>query len=33
MKSKIDALLANYPNMDTAAMGFPKGWEQEPLWE
>ena len=32
MKEKIDALLANYPNIDTAAMGFPRGWENEPIW-
>ena len=33
MKAKIDALLANYPAIDTAAMGFPRGWENEPLWQ
>ena len=33
MKAKIDALLANYPAIDTAAMGFPQGWENEPLWQ
>ena len=33
MKSKIDALLENYPAIDTAAMGFPRGWESEPLWQ
>ncbi|MBR4643775.1 MAG: Abi family protein [Bacteroidaceae bacterium] len=33
MKTKIDTLLATYPDIDTAAMGFPKGWEKEPLWE
>ena len=32
MKEKMDALLANYPNIDTAAMGFPRGWENEPIW-
>ena len=32
MKAKIDALLANYPNIDTGAMGFPRGWENEPIW-
>ena len=31
MKAKIDTLLANYPAIDTAAMGFPQGWENEPL--
>ena len=33
MKAKINALLANYPAIDTAAMGFPRGWEDEPLWQ
>lgn len=32
MKAKIDALLADYPDIDIAAMGFPRGWENEPLW-
>ena len=26
-------LLHAYPSVDTAAMGFPKGWEKEQLWE
>lgn len=26
-------LLAKYSNVDTAAMGFPKGWQNEPLWK
>ncbi|MDE6694342.1 MAG: Abi family protein [Bacteroidales bacterium] len=25
-------LLDEYPNVDVAAMGFPKNWENEPLW-
>ena len=33
MKSKIDALLSAYPSIDTNAMGFPRGWENEPLWQ
>jgi abortive infection bacteriophage resistance protein len=33
MKVKIDTLLANYPDIDIAAMGFPRGWECEPLWQ
>lgn len=33
MKDRIDALLADYPDIDTAAMGFPQGWENEPLWQ
>ena len=32
LKAKIDKLFADYPNIDVAAMGFPKGWENEPLW-
>ena len=32
MKAKIDALLSTYPSIDTNAMGFPRGWESEPLW-
>lgn len=32
MKAKIDTLLAAYPNIDVTAMGFPHGWETEPLW-
>ena len=33
MKAKIDALLSAYPSIDTSAMGFPRGWESEPLWQ
>lgn len=29
---RLKALLAKYPNADTAAMGFPRGWEGEALW-
>ncbi len=25
-------LLSRYPEVDTNAMGFPQGWENEPLW-
>lgn len=32
MKTKINTLLANYPDIDVAAMGFPHGWSNEPLW-
>lgn len=31
-KPRLQALLKKYPNVDTAAMGFPKNWESEPLW-
>lgn len=27
------ALLAKYPNVYVGAMGFPSGWEREPLWQ
>ena len=27
------ALLQKYPSVDAAAMGFPKSWRQEPLWQ
>ena len=29
---KFKSLLLKYPNVDIAAMGFPKNWEEEPLW-
>ena len=32
MKAKIDVLLYAFPSIDTNAMGFPRGWENEPLW-
>lgn len=31
-KADLKGLLSKYPNVDTAAMGFPEGWEREPLW-
>ena len=33
MKAKVDALLSAYPSIDVTAMGFPRGWESEPLWQ
>ena len=33
MKAKVDALLAAYPSIDITAMGFPRRWESEPLWQ
>lgn len=33
MKAKVNALLLEYPMIDIAAMGFPHGWENEPLWQ
>jgi len=29
---RFKGLLAKYPNIDPAAMGFPRGWENEPFW-
>ena len=33
MRDKLLQLLSNYPSIDQAAMGFPQGWQQEPLWQ
>lgn len=30
---RLKILLKKYPNIDVTAMGFPNGWEQEPLWK
>ena len=32
MTEKLKSLLVAYPDVDTAAMGFPQDWETEPLW-
>ncbi|MBP3228782.1 MAG: Abi family protein [Bacteroidaceae bacterium] len=32
LKAKINALFSAYPSIDIHAMGFPHGWEAEPLW-
>ncbi|MBR4637476.1 MAG: Abi family protein [Bacteroidales bacterium] len=32
MGQKLKTLLSNYPEVDTSAMGFPQGWEEEPVW-
>lgn len=32
-KKRLKQLLISYPNVDVAAMGFPTGWENEPLWK
>lgn len=29
---KLESLLAGYPAIDIKAMGFPCGWQNEPLW-
>ena len=31
-KNKLTELLEKYQNVDVKAMGFPEGWETEPLW-
>ena len=31
-KTQLKKLLRDYPMVDVAAMGFPRGWENEPLW-
>jgi abortive infection bacteriophage resistance protein len=33
MTSKLKTLLYAYPGIDIAAMGFPQGWENEPVWQ
>ena len=32
-KQKLESLFLKYPNVDRAAMGFPSGWQNEPLWK
>jgi len=32
MRGNLLHLLSEFPNIDTAAMGFPKGWESEAVW-
>ena len=33
MKSHLEELLSDFPNVDITAMGFPKNWKDEPLWK
>ena len=33
MRDKLLKLLADFPSIDLAAMGFPQSWQQEPLWQ
>ena len=33
MLAKLRWLFVNFPEIDLAAMGFPKGWETEPIWQ
>lgn len=30
---QLKSLLQSHPNVDVAAMGFPVGWENDPLWK
>lgn len=32
-KQRFKNLLAEYPNVDTKALGFPANWQNEPLWK
>ena len=32
-KKNLSQLIQQYPSVDVAAMGFPQGWQQEPLWQ
>ena len=32
MQSKITWLFIRFPEIDLKALGFPQGWETEPLW-
>ena len=33
MLDKMNRLFATFPEIDKAALGFPSGWENEPLWQ
>ena len=33
MLDKMNSLFATFPEIDKAALGFPSGWENEPLWQ
>lgn len=33
MKEKVQTLLTSFSEVDVSAMGFPAGWEEEPLWK
>lgn len=33
MLAKLRWLFVEFPEIDLAAMGFPKGWEMEPIWK
>ena len=33
MLGKMRTLFSNYPEVALSALGFPNGWENEPLWK
>lgn len=33
MLDRINKLFATFPEIDRVALGFPVGWENEPLWQ
>ena len=33
VKDKLMRLIDNHPNISLKQMGFPKDWQQQPLWE
>ena len=33
MATKLQMLLSDFPGVDPAAMGFPREWEEEPVWK
>ena len=33
MLDKMNSLFVTFPEIDKAALGFPSGWENEPLWK
>jgi hypothetical protein len=33
MLDKLKGLFAQFPDVDLSAIGFPQGWEKEPLWD
>ena len=33
MLDKMNRLFATFPELDIAALGFPSGWENQPLWQ
>ena len=33
MLDKMNSLFTMFPEVDKAALGFPSGWANEPLWQ